>query len=53
MITYKYVQQDDLNIGILLTQDGVISCVPNAPGNFEWDQFQIWLAAGNTLLEAE
>lgn len=34
--------------GVIMTIDGVEYFVPNDPGNIDWQNYQAWLAAGNT-----
>lgn len=32
--------------GIIRTSDSMF--IPNAPGNKDWDEYELWLAEGNT-----
>lgn len=51
MVTFKYLKDDADAVrsdAILMTANGVVSVVPNAADNRDWQFYQAWLALGNT-----
>jgi len=42
MITYRYVRNNDLSVGVLKIHNGIISTVPNCMENKDWAIFMVW-----------
>ena len=49
----KYVAMNGENTAIVATIDGVYSSVPLDPANRHYQAIQEWVAAGNTIKEAD
>ena len=47
-MTYKWIEE---NKSVRRLIDG--ACIPGDPGNTDWQDFQKWLAAGNTPKPAD
>lgn len=44
MTVYRYIKQNDLSVGVMVIEGGLVRFVPPCPGNKQWDEFQSWLA---------